>query len=92
MLSYHYKFSIDQINDMTMYQIDAYLSQIRWVSNLERITSYIRGIYAIVLKWLCDTDLPDELDEDETLEAHHERELERIQHLAKMAGIPPPKE
>jgi len=77
---------------MTMYQIDAYLSQIRWVSNLERIRSYIHGIYALMYKWLCNTDLPDELDEDETLEAHKERELERVQRLAELSDIPSPKE
>lgn len=43
-------------------------------------------------KWLCNTDLPDELDEDETLEAHKERELERVQRLAELSDIPSPKE
>ena len=73
-----------------MYQIDSYLSQIRWVSNLERISNYLRGMYAIILKWLCNQDLPEELDEDETLESHKQRQLEETQRLAKLADIEPP--
>lgn len=75
---------------MTTYQIDAYLSQIWYVSPMERVRYYLRHILSILLKWLFDQDLPEELDEDETLEAHKQRELEETQYLAKMAGIEPP--
>lgn len=90
LLSHNYGFSIDQIMDMTVYQIEAYISQIWYVSPLERIRYYIRNILAIMLKWLCDQELPVELEEDETLEAHKERELEEIQRMAKLADIDPP--
>lgn len=73
-----------------MYQIQVYLDQIQWVASLERIKQYMRGVFGIMLKWLCKQDLPEELDEGETLASHKQKELEDLQELAKMADIPAP--
>jgi hypothetical protein len=74
-----------------MYQIDAYLSQIWYVVPMVRIRYYLRNIYSIMLKWLCDADLPEEYDEDEDTETRKADELYKTQLEAIKQGIQPPK-
>jgi hypothetical protein len=83
LLSHHYGFSIEQINSMTMVQVNLYLSQVKYVSAGDWIKSYLRAIYGIMLKWLCDTDLPEEYDEGED-------ESSALKEKCESVGIEPP--
>ena len=91
LLSHHYSFSIDQINDMTMVQVSLYISQIQWVSPLERIRYYLRDIKHVLFSYFIkDYQADPEYDEDEDEQNHAERELIETQRLAKLHGIPLP--
>ena len=74
-----------------MVQIGLYISQIQWVSPMERIRYYLRDIKHVLFSYFTkDYEVHQELDEDETVESHKEREFEEIKRQARLHGIPPP--
>ncbi len=76
---------------MTWIQVQNYIDQIPWAVPMERIRYYLRDIK----HWLYGAFNKDyhpqpELDENETIENHRERELAEIQRQAILSGIKPP--
>lgn len=75
-----------------MVQIGLYISQIQWVSPMERIRYYLRDIKHVLFSYFIqDYKIQQELDEDETIESVKEKEFEEIKRKAILHGIPPPK-
>lgn len=76
---------------MTMVQISLYISQIQWISPLERIRYYLRDIKNVLFSYFTkDYEVQQELDEDETVESHKEKEFEEIKRQAILHNISPP--
>jgi hypothetical protein len=79
------------VNKMTEIQVQNYISQIQWVSPLERIRYYLRDIKHVLFSFLVeDYQAKEELGEDETVEMIKERELAETQRQAILHGIKPP--
>ena len=77
---------------MTMYQIDAYLSQVWYVVPMIRIRYYLRDIKHVLFSMFTkDYQAEAEYDEDEDAETRKDDELYKTQLEAIKQGIPPPK-
>jgi len=76
---------------MTMYQIDAYLSQVWYVVPMIRIRYYLRDIKHVLFSMFTkDYQAEPEYDEDEDAETRKADELYNTQLEAIKQGIPPP--
>ena len=77
---------------MTEIQIQLYLSQIWYVSPLERIRYYLRAIRDGFFSMFSEGYAPDpEYDEGENADTRKQAELKAVQKEAIKAGIKPPK-
>lgn len=76
---------------MTEIQIQLYISQIGWVSPMERIRYYLRDIKHVLFSYFIrNYHSQPELDEDETISDHEKKDLQELKKQAMLAGIPPP--
>ena len=77
---------------MTEIQIQLYLSQIWYVSPLERIRYYLRAIRDGFFSMFSEGYVPDpEYDEGETADTRRQAEIKAVQKEAEAKGIKGPK-